>query len=1404
MEKYIINNVEYTLEQISSAAKENGVDIDTYINDMGAQVVTDAVEDPVEKPEAVVEETAPATAVTGLQLENGSSEPVNYNQYSQEDIDSLKVRFDQGNFKTNQSEAYLNYKQTGNLDTSLLPEKYSRPINPETNKPFTAMEWVKNSLYNDDVMMEAASDFRSGEGAIDVMSASILRKLYGKENAEKMVAEDAKDGETFWTDGMSEEELTKGIKRVEELNNKRKQTASIVEGFKEGDLGQTAAGIFNAATQVYSSLKYAAGTAFTGWFTDFYAQNYINVNKAEAERKGVDFEEYITSGEDNVITPFATAYVQTALESFSAKKIVGKDVINKATKKVTERLVGKEAAEKALKTNAAKQAKETVLGTARAEAGTEIGQSAAEIYSETLAKTDDISEALAASVDFVFSEEGAEVALQGAFGGGIAKLTGKAGKKTLRAMRETRVAIDDNKTEQLVNELSELNKQLIGATDEDVKQGLESQIKEKSAELDGLVTKANGIVDGMTNNEIDEINNMSDLAQAQIQRVNALNAKKKAGDINNDEYLSALEGYKAEFVKAKNRIKGIVEEAADTTPEKVSQRTVKNADAINNAFNSETMHRVNEQTGKTELTDKGLDFFHNTVVPNMTDLVTRIGNRMFRENPEFGEKGYTKREFINDLIYSSEDVRNKASSLIGLVTSFNPERDQLLTTYITRNLENRSKRILAERVGDQATVGGTSIDTQEARQLEAEEITIPETKGPKFVKRLNLSDEIMNKARKAAVKALSTAKNVDDKKFVSDIVETINSEIFEDIRALVPKPKEREAFMQEFAETVWDAMPQSSMAKATRNETFKEWGMQAPTKEAFIDYFLGRDQEGLKTSTINDRAKKQLPQYLAKAIGAEYAEDLLKNDPEVRERFKLTQKQEVEQTADEIQGKTKEERELQNTAPKELEELRRLADEGDAGTINEILETERVSVDNTNSKNNYEKLTARQKAIVNFVKVAKIPSAILEKAMFANFGGEYTRRDGIQYYKLKNGKEVAGGTPEFKKALEEGLILPRQDRGGLFSAMGRKKANGERVGADGLFLEAYNAALKNDKLYPNLSSKRIAIPKGTRIDAAFLKKNAQQMKQNMDFLITTMKVLTDAVHKHNLPIQDAFLFITSSYQATEGFIKVAAPFKYISKAFSYGTVPKQMKSEMFREEHQPPASYIGKVMMWAIKNNKADIVEPFIRKNYYQTQLSKADDQKIDEAKLDSSMPKGYLIFENPIIRMAQSGINLNDQLNIETGQTMAQEFDAESAETPDAIAASNEVVKEKLEDNIETLIDRAIGKLEDYLGPKGALQANFAAVPINILIGGLRATKLAYRGSKNLAKALEAGYKKVQDYMSQQEWLDFTKQAVTEVKKEPTGKTIALAIANENAIKNEQNRINKLNVLNEAQAKKI
>ena len=1170
--------------------------------------------------------------------------------------------------------------------------------------------------------------------------AGTVSKFLGSSVVPKSVTEDL----ATYATGLERERLfNPSFSLIEAFKGKRDKEGTLVGG----------ASVVGAGLNLATTMIPAVLTKGRSLGVQIALPMISEYNKAQAEAKGMNIAEYYEGGNIDIATPLMYSLPAIGLEKLGYKGI-------------TKAMIASAGKNKAAATTA------KALSSMGTEAWTEWLQTGIESFNS--AKGSDASDEEAATVaaQTLFSEEGLESALQGAVGSGVTIGVGGVGRKTLKALRATRAGVDVEGIEKDVNLIESLRIKKAEATDKDVIDGIEQQIQETKERLKSRVTKGNGLIDSLGENEIDEIASMSDLAALQQKRVIEIKNKLDANEITEEEYTAAYEGFKSSYVKAKNRIKGIVEKAEQKKPEDVSERTVKNANAINNAYAK----------------DPSSDTFFNVVIPNTLDLVDGIVNRMFRQNPEFKESGMTKQDFKNQL--TTGDINNPASSLFGLYESFNPDKGQLLTTYLSRNLENRAKRIVDTKIGKQATVGGQSLDTQESKELAADEveIKISSIKGPRFAKKLGLSDELINKIRNAAKKALSTAKKVDSRTFVTDLVNTINSEIFDDIRNLIPKTKEREAFIEQFAGTIWDSMPQSSLAKATRNKTFQEWGLNTPTKEAFVNYFLGRDQEGLGASTINDRVKKQLPQYLAKAIGAEYAQDLLDNDPDTRERFALTQKQEIEETADDIQGKTAEEQELQKTAPKELDLLRRLADEGDAGSVNKILGTERVSVDNTKAENNYEKLTKRQKAILNFVKIAKIPSILLQKAGFASPGAEYTTRNGVKYYKLKNGKEVKKGTPEFKKAQEDNLILPLQKKGGLFSSTN-----------DGFFRQAMEIAKENDKLYPGLNSKRVNIPKGTRLDENFLKKNAQRMKENMDFLITSMKILTEAVHKHGLPIEDAFLFVTSAYQATEGFIKVAAPFKYISKSFRYGKSGKQRIGEKYREEHQPPASYIGKIMMWAIKFNKADVIEPFIRKNYYQTQLSKADDQKIDDAKLDSGMPKGYLIFEDPIIRMAKAGVNLNDQLNIETGKTMAQEFDAESAETPDAIAASNEVVKEKLEDNIETLIDRAIGKLEDYLGPKGALQANFAAVPINILIGGLRVTKLAYKGSKNLAKALEAGYKKVQDYMTQQEWLDFAKQAVTEVKKEPTGATFALAIANENAIKNEQNRQNKLKTLKDA-----
>ena len=797
MTKYIFNNEEYTSEQVQDAAKQSGVDIDTYIKETGLEMVSeDLTSDipniepetqgqPVEKPKAVVEGTVPAAADTDLQSENGSSEPVNYNQYSQEDLERFGQRFKQGKFREDQRAAYDEYKATGLLNESLLPQKYSRPLNPETGKEFTALEWMKNSISNIDIMDEKSSDFWKGEGNLDLASASIARKLFGKEAVEKAVAVDAADGSTFWTDGLSEKELQKGIERNKELEAKYKQTASMVEGLKEADPAQFVAGAFNGLSQVYSSLKYAVKTLGpVGFFTDFYADNYVAVNEIEASKKGVEIKELVEAGEDEVVLPLVTAYTQSLAESIGLGAIIGKGAKKKVVDTVLKTVTGKSASN-SLKAQAAKEAKQSLLKQAgkgaATEVPTELYQSAAEVYATTLTKTDDKLEALSEAAGFIFSEEGAEVALQSAVGGGGGRLSSIGGQKALKALKEVRAAVDPKATEAYVNELSDLNSQLNVATDPDVIDGIKSKIKATSEKLDSLVTRGNGIVSNMSSEELSEVTKMSELTDLQLGRVRSLNAKKKAGNISQEEYVAALDGYKNSFIEAKNRIKGIVEEAEQRAPEDVSERTVKNADAINNAYAK----------------DPSTDTFFNVVIPNTQDLVDGITNKMFRENPEFKESGMTKQDFKNQL--TTGDINNPASSLFGLYESFNPDKGQLLTTYLSRNLENRAKRIIDTKIGKQATVGGQSLDTQESKELAADEveIKISSVKGPRFAKKLGLSDELVNKARNAAKKALSTARKVDDKKFLSDIVNTINSEIFDDIRNLIPKPKEREAFMEQ-------------------------------------------------------------------------------------------------------------------------------------------------------------------------------------------------------------------------------------------------------------------------------------------------------------------------------------------------------------------------------------------------------------------------------------------------------------------------------------------------------------------------------------------------------------------------------------------------------------------------------
>ena len=233
---------------------------------------------------------------------------------------------------------------------------------------------------------------------------------------------------------------------------------------------------------------------------------------------------------------------------------------------------------------------------------------------------------------------------------------------------------------------------------------------------------------------------------------------------------------------------------------------------------------------------------------------------------------------------------------------------------------------------------------------------------------------------------------------------------------------------------------------------------------------------------------------------------------------------------------------------------------------------------------------------------------------------------------------------------------------------------------------AYKKLIKSVEKYEGEKAKRIKPPENGKITKEFLEAKKNQSEINMKVLNHVVNKLTNAVQK-GMPMEVAGLVIVQSYQASSGLIKIAAPFKYVSKKFEYGLKKDGIKK--YREEHNPPASVVGASILWGIKNNASELVMEAVNKNYYQTILSKADDSKLDLAKLDSFLPEGISIFDNPAIRIAEAGINLNTLLNPTTGKTMAEENNlavpVEFENDANVSAEQNRLLIEKIKNGLDS-----------------------------------------------------------------------------------------------------------------------
>jgi len=265
------------------------------------------------------------------------------------------------------------------------------------------------------------------------------------------------------------------------------------------------------------------------------------------------------------------------------------------------------------------------------------------------------------------------------------------------------------------------------------------------------------------------------------------------------------------------------------------------------------------------------------------------------------------------------------------------------------------------------------------------------------------------------------------------------------------------------------------------------------------------------------------------------------------------------------------------------------------------------------------------------------------------------------------------------------------------------------------YIEALKAAKSNTKK-DTLKPKKISVRE--RITKAFINKNKQSSIDNMKILKEVSLELNDAVNIGveevnklgektgkiiKMPKETAALIIAQGYQATGGLIKISAPFSRVSRFFKYG--PKESKQgdrskRPFIEEHNPPASTIGATLIWAISNNKTKEIFPYIKRNYFQTQLSKASDYLLDVAMLDKRLPKDTSILDNSIIRLAIAGINLNNIIDPVTGKSEAEVFNvgvsSKYRNNPDVVAFQNSLIEDQVINELDPKAAKEL--LNEYL----------------------------------------------------------------------------------------------------------
>jgi len=1338
----------------------------------------------------------------------------------------------------------------------------------------TSFKNAYNNAYLEGVTKTA--EFYSGESeAVDIASSSIYNAMFGQENVDEFVEKNKNN--KFITEGLGTDELLESIPNFLKQKERNKATLPIIESFKQGEYLKGGAAILGSGLNVLGSVAYGMATLGSGYFFDFAAENFIDYNQGLADRKGKTLEKLILDGEANTSIPVGIATTQALAENLGLSKI---------TKGLGPKFLSSTSGTKAA----------SLLGTGLTEASTEMYQGGATKYNDVLGETGDSKKAAVAFFDHLSSQEGLEEGLQGLFGGSGIKGAGMASKKLLKAVNNLRAPVDSAAIEADIDELSVLQQDLRKAKSKVTKQGIEENIKNVKQRLNNRIVKSNSIIPKLTNKEIDEVNNIGDLAELQIKRTNTLNKEYAEGVIPRKEYLAALDGFKSTYIEAKNRIQGIAEEAEnkDAAPEvapakeKVELTKIKlekklnedigslkrdfdeniisekqydaDVDRLTSEYLTETnkitetaVNLKNNIQGIKETSVKAsqeLQQFFDEGIAEGTITKDKDGKNVIADKP-FKSILKTQKPFIKKLsnqVFNAipQDLRvgtkaeyesNLETELLDVLRTYN--RSIPLGAYVQDILRKRS---VSPRALDGISTQTFNKDIESAavQSIIAEEDSeiAPEIKNINTAKALNINNDLLKTIKDVAKRSLLTTKQkVDAIKFKSDIAKTFKDALYTDIKENLglKNTKLKKGLtnaIEANPEAFYDAIAVESMRMArakgginpyeavglliNRNGKLEKAPFNQNTFDKFLNYFTDPKEE-LKKAARSDR-QMNLIEALAVSMGAREAINLLEGDIEFRQRFAEQQQEEnqkniFEKTADKIKNI------FQKTFKGSKKDFR----END---VSWDVVFKEYGVDNINLNDETQRKYFLDKLISTGL------TKLLPASFFRNFNGtskakSYNKDGSVANKKIRN-RIIVG---DYVKILETGKLikldeykkLPKNEKPKLerdydshvfFINVNEADAWINGVGIENFAKEKkeYSAIVKTSTPYTKKVNGKPVLAIDFK-DKNFVKQEDDKLIALEDIFVTLQDFMLEngELNTERAALVGALLKSSSSWQ--QHFIRKLSPIGFTLKN-SFLAFDSNGK-KLFTEEHTLPASAVAKYLFRQAVNGTVKNNFNLIKNNFFQGPLLDVDDNKLSGIGPDgkrfsykSQTPIGFRLSDNIWARyfnkntnIQNGGINPNNYI-LKNGNTIAKEFNVnfDGTVTIDVKKLQQEAIAEQTEDQVENLIDRAIAKLTELTGTEGTLQTNLGAIPINILIGGLRATKLAYQGGKALSDAIADGYKKVKDYMSAQEWSEFVSQSSQEVKNEKSPEQVRLMMMNEAGVAKlqEQVRQGNYNILKE------